>query len=753
MLPDRDVRIIFDYKQQRVKADRLTVLVSGKDFDGTENPYSNTWLSPVCDTTILLPKCLEEPWATLSSGDYAKLPLSAFTVATGAQWVEKQDQAIAGPWLTIQDTAFNEPAITTATIGKNRGVYVAYYSAGSGTGYWQFACGFNDTPDYLQGTSLRFHSHGHAEARINGKLIKKSGFTTVSSAQLVKQERSEQGRNTHNTLVELLILPYRRQDILVYSISHGGGFYFTNEDVDPYADDIEIIPDTNFWFDSISGLTQVMVAPLVFNTSGYRTSRNMSFFEAPTVEDTKEEFPLNSWNLADRSFFPYADKAYHGTQSVTCTLQDEDLNEFVADDPGDGTGKSICNVKVELSTTDKNYTPFFYGVSAGYTLQVGDTDDSEEADAINYVNLASLTVGDRFKDTSLSFTVHKPKELSQIISGLDVQENRPIAITIDGITYLDGVNKFDENKLGMNDLTSRITFDAFTRASFLHNYRFVERFSFDGWQFRDAIIFLVKLMGYKPGNIDVAEYDLELNYQNCATADEFTLEVQVNDTALYWLETLFEKFAGTWYYGERPTLADGISFYAYPPEDLGTDPVITLYSTLEEAMSYESLYIDEARLRVFRSLKTVPLVLEANDLRITGYNPRTDKVIQTYSIDYESQRINTKPSLRPVNWRGEILRAGITDGLINNQATCDEVCEIVANRVFVPRYIHTIECTLLRDELNVPYWKGIPIKLVSDEHSIDVVTRIQSFSFEMNFQSKNDWFDKCNYLLRSPIDI
>lgn len=685
--------ITFDHAQRRVIDDRISLVAGGLEFEG---PYwSDTWIDPVTNTLMLRPYPLYDAWYTTDTGNYAKLTATDFSLS-GTDWETRYDQHAKGPWLCRKDAATNGTAITSSAYAKNRGMYVSWFSYGAGEVFLQFRCGWNSSASTAGGVAIEVYSDGFCNVYKNGAVVA-SGKVSGSQTQNTRA----------NQVYELLLIPCRHRELLIYSKS-GDGFSVAFPDIDDDDADPTIVPAQKFWFEVVEGATQVMVAPLSFPTSGYATSVEMTFLEAPAVAEPLEEYENDAWvgAASPDTFKIYGHSAYVGTQTAAAEMRTIAHAAFTPD----GTTKEV-RLRVDLTTNNAGYTPFVYGAQMAYAGYTDLTDSTESFDATGSCMSASLSVSEDAGGVYADFEFINPDGLEADVAGLFSQSNRPIELLVGTQELLDGVGLPPRYDVQHNLAAEVISFEVRDKWKLLEDYIFAERVPIGGLTLVEALTFFAKRAGFEATDITITASAFVLPEAGGAKAGEWNLLVEPGDTAADWIRRLMDDYAATWYYGIRPK-AGGYEFYAEDTTDLGTTAGVTLYETSAEAVSIGLHAAGDAWQYVARAIEEAVLEPLANDVRITGYDPRTKRPIQSHKQDTASIDATTSPSLRPANWLGVQRKFGLADTTITTQAACDQACEISFDRLSVSRRMIEFKCGLLVDGITgVPLWRGDVVEI------------------------------------------
>lgn len=681
--------VIFDHEQSRLSQDRIAAVAAGAELNGPY--YSNTWIDPITHTLMLRPAPLFDAWFTSNAGIYAKLEPSDFDAETPLNWYEAADYKLGadqGPWIASVGEAPGG-LVTTTTWAKNRAFVVSIFAYGAGDNFVLAEMGWNPTPDYLSSVGLKLYSGGDMEVWKNGSQV---GLYNISGAIISDQKT--------NVLIDLLLIPCRRRELLVVS-RQGNGFCHVFEDIEETDENPTITPASKFYVDFPTASAQVQVAPISYPTSGYATSLEYQLGEAPAVSDALETFDNPAFAGGnDRDWLLYGDPPYAGTTPTTSKA------EFVTKTntafTPNGTARDI-RVKVTIEG-DSEYTPFVYGAQVAYESVNELTDNAEEASADAFVEELAIDVPDYAAGVTGRMRLFSPVLAESTIAGLRRGSNRPIKVERESVVWLDGQGmspSFDEST---QDEAQRLTLEFRDRWKSLENYMFKTRVPLDGMNLVDALKFILKRIGLVDADFDMEAVDFDIEPIPSAKAGDFNVVIEIGDTAAEWVERLIEDYAANFHYGFEPT-ASGVKFVFKSPATLDeADFAYELWPTIQDAIDNGIAQADAWK-HVYRTYSDDTLEPEANDIRVTGWDPRLQRAIQSHYPDAASQDPTTLPSARPENWLGEQRQFGLLDPGINTQAVCDRTAALIFDRLTPARVIAEIECeTMIVGD--VPLWRG-----------------------------------------------
>jgi hypothetical protein len=714
--------VIFDHAQPRLEHDRIAVVAAGVDLNGQY--FQDTWIDPITKTLMLRPGPLYPEWYTSNSGLTAKLAPGDLTATDPDAWYTAADYKLgdvaAGPWIASRGVAPGG-LITNTTWFKNRAMYVSCFAYGAGDNFELVSMGWNPDPTYLESVALRLYSSGDMEVWKNGDRV---GLYNISGA-LVGDQKT-------NVNIDLLLIPCRRRELLVVS-RQGNGFSHIFEDI---AEDDEapiITPEAKFWVNFAQAKAQVQIAAINFPGTGYATSEQYQLGDAPGGTRTLETFTNKAFSGGSgKAWMIYGDPSFVDDETTTkaTLIKADNTGAFVAN----GTNKD-CRIKVTINDGNLDpitpYTPFIYGAQVAYASTNADTDASEEVTVDSYCEELSIDVPDDASDITFRVQLLRPDALQAAdVAKLKRINNRPAKLERSGIVWIDGQGESPSFEQSTTDNTQRLVLEFRDRWKSLETYMFKDRVPLDGINLVDALKFILKRVGLTDSDFDMDPVDFIIEAIPGPEAGDFNVVIKVGDTAADWVQRLIENYAATYEYGFRPS-ESGVKFIFKAEATLSSvDFVYELWPTIQEAIDAGKSR-EEAYKYVYKEYEEETLPPAANDIRVTGWDPRARRAIQSHYPDLDSQDPTLPPSSRPDNWMGEKLLFGIVDGSITSQAVCDRVAEQCHDRLTPVEVVGRIKCQLMIQANEVPVWRTHDIWLHGKGRY-----RVRSFGCDVEKQPK-----------------
>lgn len=694
----------FDHAQTRLSPDRLTTFSRGEELrDAAMDSISTgTVLEPATGALILQPYCVDPAWQTTSTGDYAKMAKAGFTLSGSASdWEDRAEMVWAGNWLAKIDAASGGSGVSTATYTKNQGFYVAFFAYGAASAQEVFRCGWHTSADYASGIGLRFYADGLVRVYKDG--------SEVARGSLRGQQA---GDSKGNQAFEVMLLPGKFRELIIAGIRTGGAFNAVFDDIADSETSPEITPASNFWFEIPAGGAMVQIAPLKFPSSGIAIAAQNTFHEAPATGETLENMS-GIWPSGTNAYFLYGHPAYGGgTQNASAALvQTDGSTSFVPNG-----ALQDHRIKLTLTTSNQGFTPFLYGATLAYPAGNDTTDDSEVFDATDALRRGQivLSVPEDPGGVQIDLGFWDPDLLSADVAGVAAQSNRPVLCEFEGITVVDGRTgppSFDE---GWNPAIEALDITVYDECRDLETYVFPEAVPLDGALFTSAIGFLTQKCGIPASSLDISTSTFRIPF---APGKEFGTVIQAGDTPMQWLRRLFEDYAATWLWGFRPASdGSGVIFFAYDPADLPATGTVTIYAT-EAAAIAAGKTAAEAYKFTYLSYDEERIEPEATRVRVTGFDPRTERPLQAYKVDAAAEAVDTVPSLRPDNWIGAIRSYALVNAGITTQEGVNQAVDLLYDRLTTSPRMNEITMRYpLRHSSGALMWRGDAVTLDGKGH-------------------------------------
>lgn len=682
--------VIFDHAQRRLSHDRIAVIAGGLDFNG---PYfENVYIDPVSNTLMLEPGWVNDAWFTQNTGRFAKYAFGDMTFSDPSVWYADDKLGLSGAAGYFFSSSIPDAGwMKTPVLPANKGIYLSIFSNTAGDRFKLAEFGYGDIAEYTTAQAFRLWSDGAIEVWEEG--VFKGTYNLSGSITGSQQAQVE---------ISFAIIPFRKRELLFVS-RNGNGFIHVIDSIDEDEENPVITPEGKFWFQMPTAQTQVQIAPINYPTAGYGTSIPFQLSEAPEGSDTLEEFTNPAFaGGAGSDWQIFGDGPYAGspTTDTQASLVAPDGTAFTAN----GSNKD-CRIKVEI-TGDGAFTPFVYAAQVAYAAVFDNTDASEETEADDYLEVASLDVPDSATQVTASIQVFNPAEVeSTLVSGLRRIGNRPIKFESDSVVWLDGLGMAPSWNLSTSEDTERMSMEIRDHWKSLESYQFRTMTPLEGQTLTQALRFLLKRTGLEDSDLDLEEVDFLLRSVPGSKAGDFSIAADIGDTAADWIQRLIDTYAHTFHYGFEPT-SGGIKFVFKSPATIESQPFeFELWPTITDAIT-AGKSVEEAFKFVYRKYEEETTEVLANDYWVTGKDPRTGRAIQTHYPDVQSQDPTLAPSARPDNWVGEPRLFGIADDSITTQEACDRCAVQIYDLLSPVEVLAEIECEMMIKPDGIPMWRG-----------------------------------------------
>jgi len=737
------LRVVFDTVQTRLQSDRLSLTFGFDDWDLTTNV--DLYVDKVTNTVFLCPLPLSPDWFLNSTGNYTRLKKTDFTFGTPSSWVES-DRLDNGHSNYLQSQGVSEVVKTNATLDVDRGMYVSYFSPGTGTEkQTDIEFGWGNSGTFSDGISVRVRSDGHTEVWKNG-VFKWSGDISGQQA----------GQQTDLQTVNLCCIPCRGRELLILS-NQGTGFSAIFDDIDEAnppvgaVDHVPILPASKFWF-RVYGDATIEVAPVHYHTLGGIYSKPMQWAETVSADETIT--PTLYPDISDDE--PY-ELAVILTEATTSAIFD---------------GGDKCRLNIAM-LSNGNYTPMLYACEEELerTTQktVGGGDDNKGIDVTDYVVDCTVDVGDDPSGATVELVFKNPEEVEALgVYNFLNMSNRAVQIFIGDRLIMSGRTDAPERVLGVNDTADRISIKVRDHWKALETYLYSDPKALDGFVYTDAIKWLIKSAGlddtdiwYVPDNPAQDDY-IDLVLPDVGTQSQgFNIQIAVADSPADWLKRLVEGFAGDYTYGFQPynyhdDRGSESRFRMFKPDD-NDGATVKLYIATEDA--YDALGVDiaespiedlnRARRRTVLRYQDTLFEPEANYVCVIGQDASFQRPLRSIRksgdaqdlIDHPGTSSSCDPGVPPggrkSNWLGEIRKYMHVDSTLTTQSAVDDCADTIFNKVSVPHLTAEFEADLIINDANHLMWRG-------DVVEIDSIGRfrITSFHGRMNREGVTADHDK-----------
>jgi len=706
-MPDA-LTVLIDTAQRRLSTPRLSMTAAKFEFNGLA--FSGTYIEPIGGTVMLQPACFTDAWDTSNTGDTLRLSLSDFGItASASEWQVANNRGAGNVRLINQSglTGGVRTSIsTTGSYAKNRAWFVSFYVyniEGQKDGIY-FECGWSNTGDGTVGRSLRFRVGGIVEVWTDGVQV---GQYTISNATQA------------DTYASFMVLPFRKRDLLVLNIETNDGFIHTFADINETATDPVILGDTKFWVNVPTGSINIELAPLKFATSGYVTSLPISMMVPPPTGATLEARTNTGVGASITNAMILGDQPYNGTIPDTVNKVSAFVpvkTDATAYTPNSSTRDLLMKVSMVGSGI---HTPFLYGAHAAYAPTFANTSAAEEFDLTPYIvrdPSPMLTVPDEPGGVSFTFSLKNPETLgASNVAKLLTLGNRPVKVKIGSKVIIDGVMMEPSLTDAVYDGARRLSCEVRDRLYLAQHLQFRERIPLDGLPLSDSspavtwdsiVSYLYYYFGVNLSEMSLQNIGFNLPViPGSLNDDPFNAVIDVNANPYDELARLVSTYAAGYLWGLKPG-GSGLVAMFLDPDALSSTPDYTLYRTSADAVAASKPARD-----VYFSYTERPLPLDANEVRVSGYDPRLKKAIQSYKVSAASQTVNTDPSSRPDNWVGAPLVLGLTDPRITSQDAATRVVTAVFPRVSTRYWISNWTSEMLFKSGGYPIWRGDLVSL------------------------------------------
>ena len=702
----RRLRVLIDVPEPRPVKGRLAVGADGSTWDyrpGTTatNLAKNVWIDPCTSTVMLAPLPVTAAWATTFSGNYARHAYSDWTGTDISKWSQFHVSK------DTNDTAIRMDQTTTAAIElvsslpSNCPMWFRYYRnqpQDPGDDIILVA-GFNvgaggSAPNNFS-VQIKFRSNGSIsvfKSNVLEATYDRSG-SNFSSARAYTSIF-----NPAKKWVNVMIIPFRTRELLIWT-DNGTCCCHTFEGLD-YPNDVSanpILPSGKFTIEVPSGKIALQSARCYFEQSGHIVGSTKTFRFAPTSgEWSGVNYQIYSDNFGDGATFP------------TLTTSVVDYNAVDTTFAGNGT-KDKARIKVAWTGASGGTNAGVYCADA-WVDQTATTTYDGTIDITTAVDSLSISVGEDGRAT-LDMTARKSRLSDLSVPKVTQTGDRPIAIQLEspktGAQWIDLFRGtlsppeviWEQGALGAT--YSLLRFTGVDRFGDLDVTMFPESIPNDGQSISSFFTQTFPVAGYSASTY--VQYNHSSTFTIPESADisrgNYSMVPKRGDYVGGYINQYKDEYLATWYFGWRPTTnstpTGGYMFQVSDPAEVGDSPVIKLYQSMADANTWGTFPTYESHYRTVRQLKQLYESPEANNITVVGFDPKTNRLLTSTSIDTASQTPGTAPASRPDNWRGRPIQYILTNDNLTTQSAVNQAATVIYNRIGTGRYLVEWESDLL----------------------------------------------------------
>lgn len=733
-----------DVAEPRIQYDRLGVLTTGskESADGNINRvqwdmfHSNAGaqLDFITFTGYLTPAPASAAWQTSARTQFL-IRQADTDKAASANWTEINSHKFTGD-IYLQSLGVNEPVQTLATFEKNMPWWFSWFAHGQGDQFAQLKV-------ILGNVGLEFYTDG--TCRIYKPVAAFADFTVTNyrgEGNITKLDNDHipiSGTNVQggaqtsiqDAPVDVLIFPWRKRELVIMS-TRGGGFSFCFEDIDRDDPDPTITAAGKMQFYVPTGQATVQASPAKLRTGNWFATTGMFLSQVLELRQP----PKTGAVAVAQAYFDLP--GYDVAPTVAAKVVDYDT---FADFVGNGV-KTKCRLRVDMAGNGKN-TPWLYGASAYFAAVTKNTDSAHAITLDSLITEANLSVTESPADVVLTLKTRDVATLGASVSQIKRVANRPIRAVIGtpptdptaatGIALLTGRTGSPKWHEAVRDSATHLTWECRDRWKSLEKYTILDPLPFDGRLLEDVIKELAMLPGYPSSDMDVEPFGFPLPSLGQTSKGEWSLIPEEGDSPATWLDRLWEDYAKTCVRGWYPS-ATGPKFRFRLPQEYGgslsSTESLTIYETTAQAVSLGGRSAAEAYQYVYTSFEEDTLEIEANDIRVTGWDSRIDRAFQAHGEDANSKIPDTAPSARPENWLGEPRNVALFEPAITRQTEANYAAAVMGYRLMTSPRPSSWGSQMLFNGDGSPVWTGNVVKLYNKGRY-----RVLTVSIDFKFES------------------
>lgn len=694
-----------DCPEPRILLDALLVTAGGKPEREAWalEISSGVWRSPVRKWVGLSPLPVTAAWRTTTTGNYARLKKTDYTLTTAAAWKEN-DRDLAGNTY-LEGNGTNERVRTTASYPADQPWFLSVYVPGVESLHEQtiLECGWGPPGD-ASTISLRI--------RANGGIAVYKGTTPIGYNDTDYAATSSSGNAKALGLktVNLLLLPGRilNPDGSPTPLGH---LEIVSDALDGFIQQFEglddsdpVVPAGYFWWQVPAGRPCVQLAPCRFEVAGALYGPAQTLHYPP---DDPQAFVGTA----------YTTRIGPASATIAATyglVKTSDLSTYSPDG-------STVGVRVAAALTgDADATLGIEAIDCECE-RVPTTTADDPVDITAALQEISWQLDDRGV-ASVTLKGRKGALETAGVEQVDVTGDRPFRIyivkslsprvEIDLIRGTLSKPVIDPAGGIASEEGDLLSFTGQDRTEEFEHYMFLDAIADDGRTFIAAIERAVTRIGVDTGDLLLSSDLFAIPRNPNIAMGEWSALANRGDLLSETIDNAFDNLAANWWRGWVPTLS-GYKYRAQSPSDLSSGYALELWERGEDALAHDPPLLAENVIhRTVRKLTRHPLSVEANQVIVLGQQPASRRLIVSQSNNTASQTPGTAPADRPASWRGRLKRILLVEPGAQTQGQADSVRDAVAGRTTQDRHLVDIECDfLIRATDARPLWTGDVIRI------------------------------------------
>lgn len=607
-----------------ITEDPFTLLDNlGKARDLGQLALANVWFPPGAAGAILQPVCLTDQWAAQAG----KWRFADWASLDAAKW-EEVSRRRSGDWfLQSKGLPVGSVLQSAASVAANSPIFVEFFC---------FAQPGQNIQDYLIvqfGLYFRLHLHSNGTSdfedlrQSDGSQILAKGFALTSS-----------GQDLAGKFVQVLILPWRRGRILVYTNQGGSTEIYTGaraDGTDTYKS--RRTPGETFYYltteEGQIQLTPTTETRAYLTANTYVTAGRTGSAQSPVLTVPRSggvtQGPLLSTLSAEQQ---------DGCRA-TLTLIYYDESGSVISAPTSNTPAAGVSYKISLTAPDTAHTPQIFGAQIEWERGTGTR--QYQSNIIGSPNAARFTMSRDRSQKTFEFELDNPHNAWTSLSDLynRLIQAQFVADDVDAVTKTVFVGLTDPVSF-LDGSASRLTTQCSGLRKHLRSSLLSDSKAFDGMTHCNTVIKILTDGGIDPAAIIVEEDGVTLDQApmgedpywkpaNGTSRDEFVQHIC--DTFSGYV---FDDIGGTWYYVSREY------FTALALAGTATIPTVYMETPIDPVTNRPVAGAIGPNASIMVALKDsvrkTPEEPRANDIWVVGQDPNTGEILAAHYVDNDS---------------------------------------------------------------------------------------------------------------------
>jgi hypothetical protein len=607
---------------------------------------TDCWIDPVGNALLLQPLQLL-PGFRAGTVTVPRLRLTDWNVATGAFEEVVDNSVYASDYYLLSDGTIDAEIQTTTIYEVNRAFYASFHVFAHHSDPCLFA------RFYFGQYRLDLYSDGHSCLWLAaGGACKGRGYITPGPQDLT-------GR-----MLDLVVLPYNRNQILIWSPAGGSGWVFIDASLPAQKrelDDYHITDAGQLKAIFPAGAGRFQAMPLKFKTSATYLSGVVECAIAPTSE--QEPTAESIWDVP-RGI---------GGGCISWVKEEDGITDFSPDGE-----KRRYRARFDL-LSNGDWTPFIYGMTVDWPAVKG-IKTPEQLGIVADCKSFSLHIAEDARQSQATFTVRNAGTTQY--AKLRRKSGRSCIIRIGTTEIFWGVLNVPDFTLGLDENLSEYQVTAQSVLRWWELANLPNSVPWDNKPHTDFMRWLATLDDCVDSDLSWPAIAGQALPAPTEPGGDPLWQPKDGDTREEWAKKLTDLTG--FVLDDAPNAGTGLMQLRYQNrDDLPTSSPQDFYFTRLESPSDRRLWV-----RSFKEMVEEP---EATQVWAIGCREDTEELIAAAYIDFKAEDGSLADDDRPANWMGRPIPVKLSDFTLRTMDDLKKLAYRVAKRITVPRICAEIE--------------------------------------------------------------